>query len=134
MPKILTDTIHFFTQGMYTPDQYYDLVTDMFATVCDEEDVDKSLLDYVLDHIVVNEDASLSRHPSGRYTSDEWLELDFGSRKDAEWKKANEIVGKINTYSKRVGIIPPLRPYAVCDKQIDIKADNITITANPLAA
>jgi hypothetical protein len=44
------------------------------------------------------------------------------------------VLRKINAYSKKIGLIPPLRPYAVCDKAINTTDDHIDIVLNPDAA
>ena len=133
MPQIFSETIRFFTHGMYLSTDFSDLVISMFALIFDESEIDSETFNYLLAHIVVDEDAVLISHGSTRYVSEEWLELDFSSRGDALWNKANEILSRINKFCFKVGIIPPLRPYAVFDKEIDTTEDHIVIVANPEA-
>jgi hypothetical protein len=134
MPQILNDTIQLFTQGMYTYEDHHELVVNLFSSLFDESQVKPETFHYLLSHVLVNEEATITRHKSGRFVAENWLELDFSDRKNPNWTEANDVLRKINAYSKKIGLIPPLRPYAVCDKAINTTDDHIDIVLNPDAA
>ncbi|HVX92823.1 MAG TPA: hypothetical protein VHA74_01780, partial [Candidatus Dojkabacteria bacterium] len=113
-------TVSFFAQGMFLYEDYMSLVAVLFSLLFETKDIDKVLMDFLLTHLIVDEETTIHKHSNGKFIADHWLELDFGSRKDPNWTAANEVLHTINTFCKKISLIPPLRPYAVVRKNIPV--------------
>jgi hypothetical protein len=121
MPQILADTVTFFAQGMYTPEDFAELYPSVFAATFSEDEISPEMFNFVFENVVVNEESKVSMHSNGRFVADEWLVLSEEAVKDPMHAEASKVIKRINEKCKALGFVPPLRPYAVVDKDVSVR-------------
>jgi len=134
MVKTFQESIAMYTRGLYQPDDFHALYTDIFSLTCSLEEVSKELFDFIFNNVIVNEDSKLEKTKDNEsYVAPGWIDLDYATRDNPLWKKGNTIVSKINAFCAEHAIIPPLRPYAVVEKKLELQAVGATMSRNPEA-
>lgn len=130
MPEILGDTVDFFTQGMFIPEDFAEVYTNVLAASFSPEECPPEMFNFLFENMVVNEESKVSRNENGKFVADEWIVMAEEAKNDPMYERGKELLSKVNAVCKNLGVIPPLRPYAVMDKDISVK-DHATVIKNP---
>ncbi|MGB0757622.1 MAG: hypothetical protein ACPGO5_04170 [Patescibacteria group bacterium] len=133
MPEVMQKSIRMYTQGLYRAEDFHELYADIFALTHSEDEMDEELLDFIFDYVAVNEESPMQEVGNQRFVVPEWLEIHYAQNKHRLYERGQEAVEKINNFSSQHQIVPPLRPYVVVNKEIDLEAVGASISQNTLS-
>jgi len=127
---ILTKSIRIYTLNLYRPKNFFELYTDVFALTHKVGEIDKGSFDFLFSHLALNKKCYLEP-VKDRFIAVNWLVLNKGEEDELKhWQKAKQVLDRINNFCARHCVVPPLRPYVVIHKEIDLKKVEATISEN----